>query len=85
MVFNEKFVKLNIFVRLCIGNRRSHNNCKAKFYSPVLGLYAHCGNSYGGKNDSEVQKVRDDTITVINEVAQHLINNGVPVRHQGTL
>ena len=57
---------------------------KSNFYSSALGLYAHCGNSYGGKNDSEVQKVRDDTIAEINEVAQHLIKNGVPVRHQGT-
>ena len=55
---------------------------KSNFYS-ALGLYAHCGNSYGGKNDSEVQKVRDDTIAEINEVAQHLIKNGVPVKHQG--
>ena len=57
---------------------------KSNFYSSALGLYAHCGNSYGGKNDSEVQKVRDDTIAEINEVAQHLIKNGVPVKHQGT-
>lgn len=47
------------------------------------GLYAHCGNSYGGKNDEEVKNARDESILKLDGVAQTLKQHGIPVKHQG--
>jgi len=47
------------------------------------GLYAHCGNSYKGTNDEEVQDAREKSILKLNQVAVLLRNQGLQVNHQG--
>ena len=47
-------------------------------------MYAHCGNSYAGTNESEVKSARDSAISKLNSVAKRLeIELGMQVKHQG--
>ena len=55
------------------------------FFLLFKGLYAHCGNSYIGTNPEEIQKLRDNNVIKLNDVARLLMQNGIPVKNRGSI